>query len=156
MKKTEILLPTDVVVADKNDIDFADFTGSLQKATATIKSVDAIGEHDMILDIAPASAKKLADAILDAKTILWNGPIGVFEVEAFSQGTQVVAAAVSASKGFSIAGGGDTLAAIDKYKVADGVSYLSTGGGAFLEFVEGKVLPAVAALQIEDRASTIN
>lgn len=148
MSKTEILLPEYVVVADKNEIDFADFTGSLQKATATIKSVDAIGDNDMILDIAPKSAEQLADAIIKAKTILWNGPVGVFEVDAFGQGTQIVANAVKDSQGFSIAGGGDTLAAIDKYQVADGVSYMSTGGGAFLEFVEGKVLPAVAALQI--------
>lgn len=150
MSKTEILLPEYVVVADKNDINFDDFTGSLQQATATIKSVDAIGDNDMILDIAPASAKQLADAIIKAKTILWNGPVGVFEVDAFGQGTQIVANAVKDSQGFSIAGGGDTLAAIDKYQVADGVSYMSTGGGAFLEFVEGKVLPAVAALQISE------
>ncbi|WP_352259726.1 phosphoglycerate kinase [Psychrobacter sp. TB55-MNA-CIBAN-0194] len=149
MNKTEILLPEYVVVADKNDIDFADFTGSLQKAAATIKSVDAIGDNDMILDIAPESAKQLADAIINAKTILWNGPVGVFEVDAFGQGTHIVANAVKDSQGFSIAGGGDTLAAIDKYQIADGVSYMSTGGGAFLEFVEGKVLPAVAALQID-------
>ena len=149
MTKTEILLPEYVVVADKNDIDFADFTGSLQKATATIKSVDAIGDNDMILDIAPESAKQLASAIINAKTILWNGPVGVFEVDAFGQGTQILATAVRDSDGFSIAGGGDTLAAIDKYQVAEGVSYMSTGGGAFLEFVEGKALPAVAALQID-------
>ena len=148
MGKTEILLPEYVVVADKNDIDFADFTGSLQKAVASIKSVDAVGDNDMILDIAPESAMKLAEAINDAKTILWNGPVGVFEVDAFGHGTQIVAEAVKNSQGFSIAGGGDTLAAIDKYQVADGVSYMSTGGGAFLEFVEGKVLPAVAALEI--------
>lgn len=150
MSKTEILLPEYVVVANKNEIDFADFTGSLQKAAATIKSVDAIGDNDMILDIAPESAKQLAAAIIKAKTILWNGPVGVFEVDAFGQGTQIVANAVKDSQGFSIAGGGDTLAAIDKYQVADGVSYMSTGGGAFLEFVEGKVLPAVAALQISE------
>ncbi|MDX2373252.1 phosphoglycerate kinase [Psychrobacter sp. PP-21] len=149
MTKTEILLPEYVVVADKGDIDFSDFTGSLQKAAATIKSVDAIGENDMILDIAPQSAEQLADAIINAKTILWNGPVGVFEVDAFGQGTQILATAVRDSDGFSIAGGGDTLAAIDKYQVADGVSYMSTGGGAFLEFVEGKVLPAVAALQTD-------
>ena len=149
MTKTEILLPEYVVVADKNDIDFADFTCSLQKATATIKSVEAIGDNDMILDIAPESAKQLANAIINAKTILWNGPVGVFEVDAFGQGTQILATAVRDSDGFSIAGGGDTLAAIDKYQVADGVSYMSTGGGAFLEFVEGQVLPAVAALQID-------
>lgn len=148
MSKTEILLPEYVVVADKNEIDFADFNGSLQKAAATIKSVDTIGDNDMILDIAPESAEQLAAAIIKAKTILWNGPVGVFEVDAFGQGTQIVANAVKDSQGFSIAGGGDTLAAIDKYQVADRVSYMSTGGGAFLEFVEGKVLPAVAALQI--------
>lgn len=148
MSKTEILLPEYVVVADKNEIDFADFNGSLQKAAATIKSVDTIGDNDMILDIAPESAEQLAAAIIKAKTILWNGPVGVFEVDAFGQGTQIVANAVKDSQGFSIAGGGDTLAAIDKYQVADEVSYMSTGGGAFLEFVEGKVLPAVAALQI--------
>ena len=150
MTKTEILLPEYVVVADKNDIDFDDFTGSLQKAVATIKAVDALGDNDMILDIAPDSAIKLAEAITNAKTILWNGPVGVFEVDAFGQGTKIVAEAVKNSQGFSIAGGGDTLAAIDKYQVADGVSYMSTGGGAFLEFVEGKVLPAVAALQISE------
>ena len=150
MTKTEILLPEYVVVADKGEIDFADFTGSLEKATATIKSVETIGENDMILDIAPESAKQLADAIIKAKTILWNGPVGVFEVDAFGQGTHILATAVKDSQGFSIAGGGDTLAAIDKYQVADGVSYMSTGGGAFLEFVEGKVLPAVAALQNKD------
>ena len=150
MGKTEILLPEYVVVADKKDINFDDFTGSLQQAVATIKSVNAIGDNDMILDIAPESAKQLADAIINAKTILWNGPVGVFEVDAFGQGTQILANAVKDSQGFSIAGGGDTLAAIDKYQVAGGVSYMSTGGGAFLEFVEGKVLPAVAALQISE------
>lgn len=149
MDKTEILLPEQVVVADKNDINFDDFIGSLQQATATIKSVDAIGDNDMILDIAPKSAKQLADAISKAKTILWNGPVGVFEVDAFGSGTQILADAVKNSEGFSIAGGGDTLAAIDKYQVAGGVSYMSTGGGAFLEFVEGKALPAVAALQTD-------
>lgn len=148
MEKTEILLPTHVVVADKAEIDFADFTGSLQRATATIKAVDAIADNDMILDIAPDSATQLAEAILNAKTILWNGPVGVFEVDAFGAGTQILAEAVQKSDGFSIAGGGDTLAAIDKYQVRDGVSYMSTGGGAFLEFVEGKTLPAVAALQM--------
>lgn len=148
MTKTDILLPEYVVVADKNEIDFDDFTGSLQKATATIKSVDMIGDNDMILDIAPESATQLAEAVINAKTILWNGPVGVFEVDAFGNGTRILASAVKDSAAFSIAGGGDTLAAIDKYQVADGVSYMSTGGGAFLEFVEGKVLPAVEALQI--------
>ncbi len=153
MTKTEILLPEYVVTADKSAIDFADFTGSLQRAKASVKAVDAIGADDMILDIAEASAEKLADAINKAKTILWNGPVGVFEVDAFGAGTQTIAKAVKDSAGFSIAGGGDTLAAIDKYQVADGVSYMSTGGGAFLEFVEGKTLPAVAALQIVAESS---
>jgi len=148
MAKTDILLPEYVVTASKNDIDFADFTGSLQQAKAEVKAVTDIAADDMILDIAEPSAKKLADAINNAKTILWNGPVGVFEVDAFGTGTQILARAVQDSDGFSIAGGGDTLAAIDKYQVADGVSYMSTGGGAFLEFVEGKVLPAVAALQL--------
>ena len=148
MQKTEILLPEYVVVADKKEIDFDDFIGSLQAATATVKAVSDIGDNDMILDIAPQSAEKLAEAIMNAKTILWNGPVGVFEVDAFGAGTEILAKAVQQSAGFSIAGGGDTLAAIDKYQVAEGVSYMSTGGGAFLEFVEGKTLPAVAALQI--------
>ena len=148
MQKTEILLPEYVVVADKKEIDFDDFIGSLQAATATVKAVSDIGDNDMILDIAPQSAEKLAEAIMNAKTILWNGPVGVFEVDAFGAGTEILARAVQQSTGFSIAGGGDTLAAIDKYQVAEGVSYMSTGGGAFLEFVEGKTLPAVAALQI--------
>jgi len=148
MTKTEILLPEFVVVADKNDIDFDDFMGSLQHAKATIKAVSDIDANDMILDIAPKSAEKLAKAILNAKTILWNGPVGVFEVDAFGAGTEILAKAVEQSSGFSIAGGGDTLAAIDKYNVEKGVSYLSTGGGAFLEFVEGKTLPAVAALEL--------
>ena len=149
MSKTNILLPEYVVVADKNDINFDDFTGSLQQAKATVKAVSDIGADDMILDIAAESAKQLAEAIMNAKTILWNGPVGVFEVDAFGAGTEILATAVRDSAGFSIAGGGDTLAAIDKYQVSDGVSYMSTGGGAFLEFVEGKVLPAVAALEIE-------
>lgn len=147
MQKTQILLPEYVVTANKKDIDFTDFTGSLQRAVATVKAVDDIDTDDMILDIAMPSAEKLAQAIKNAKTILWNGPVGVFEVDAFGAGTQIIAKAVQESAGFSIAGGGDTLAAIDKYQVADGVSYMSTGGGAFLEFVEGKILPAVAALQ---------
>ncbi len=151
MTKTTILLPEYVVVADKDEINFDDFVGSLQQAKATVKAVDAIGANDMILDIAPQSAKQLAAAIIDAKTILWNGPVGVFEVDAFGAGTEILAEAVQDSQGFSIAGGGDTLAAIDKYQIADGVSYMSTGGGAFLEFVEGKVLPAVAALQITEK-----
>lgn len=147
MTQTQILLPEYVVVVDSKQIDFDDFMGSLAGADAHIKAVDAIATDDMILDIAPKSADKMAAAILAAKTILWNGPVGVFEVDAFGEGTRILSAAVAASEGFSIAGGGDTLAAIEKYQVADHVSYMSTGGGAFLEFVEGKSLPAVAALQ---------
>lgn len=148
MEKVEILLPKFVVVADKGQIDFEDFLGSLEKADATIKSVDEIGEQDMILDIAPESAHELAERIKSAKTILFNGPVGVFEVDAFGSGTQIICQAVADSEGFSIAGGGDTLSAIDKYGVADKVDYLSTGGGAFLEFVEGKPLPAIVALDV--------
>lgn len=146
MSKTNICLPSEVVVADKSQIDFDDFLGSLAKADAVIKSVHEIGENDMILDIAPDSVQEIARYIRQAATILWNGPVGVFEVDKFGEGTKVLSLAVKESAGFSIAGGGDTLAAIDKYQVAQDVSYLSTGGGAFLEFVEGKVLPAIAAL----------
>lgn len=146
MQETHILLPDEVVVAKKSQIDFDDFLGSLESADAVTKSVDTIADDEMILDISANSAAKLADAIKNAKTILWNGPVGVFEVDKFGEGTKIVSEAVAASAGFSIAGGGDTLAAIDKYKVADKVSYTSTGGGAFLEFVEGKTLPAVHAL----------
>ena len=146
MTKTNILLPTDVVVAKKSQIDFEDFLGSLEKADAITKSVNDIADDEMILDVAENSANIIADAIKGAKTILWNGPVGVFEVDKFGKGTQILSLAVKDSAGFSIAGGGDTLAAIDKYGVADDVSYLSTGGGAFLEFVEGKVLPAIKAL----------
>lgn len=146
MQETHVLLPDEVVVAKKSQIDFDDFLGSLESADAVIKSVNNIADDEMILDISAGSAAKLADAIKNAKTILWNGPVGVFEVDKFGEGTKIVSEAVAASEGFSIAGGGDTLAAIDKYKVADKVSYTSTGGGAFLEFVEGKTLPAVHAL----------
>ncbi|MDK1669141.1 phosphoglycerate kinase [Moraxella osloensis] len=146
MQETNVLLPDEVVVAKKSQIDFDDFLGSLESADAVTKSVDIIADDEMILDISASSAAKLADAIKNAKTILWNGPVGVFEVDKFGEGTKIVSEAVAASAGFSIAGGGDTLAAIDKYKVADKVSYTSTGGGAFLEFVEGKTLPAVHAL----------
>lgn len=146
MQETHVLLPDEVVVAKKSQIDFDDFLGSLESADAVTKSVDIIADDEMILDISASSAAKLADAIKNAKTILWNGPVGVFEVDKFGEGTKIVSEAVAASEGFSIAGGGDTLAAIDKYKVADKVSYTSTGGGAFLEFVEGKTLPAVHAL----------
>lgn len=146
MAKTNVLLPSDVVVAKQSQIDFENFMDSLEKADAIVKSVNDIADDEMILDIAQSSANVIADVIKNAKTILWNGPVGVFEVDKFGKGTQTMALAVKNSKGFSIAGGGDTLAAIDKYRVTDGVSYLSTGGGAFLEFVEGKVLPAIKAL----------
>ena len=146
MQETHVLLPDEVVVAKKSQIDFDDFLGSLESADAVTKLVSTIADDEMILDISASSAAKLADAIKNAKTILWNGPVGVFEVDKFGEGTKIVSEAVAASEGFSIAGGGDTLAAIDKYKVADKVSYTSTGGGAFLEFVEGKTLPAVHAL----------
>ncbi|USZ14921.1 phosphoglycerate kinase [Moraxella sp. FZFQ2102] len=147
MSKTQILLPNEVVVADKSQIDFEDFLGSLAKADTVVKSVADIGDNDMILDISENSANIIADHIKNAATILWNGPVGVFEVDKFGTGTKILSLAVKDSAGFSIAGGGDTLAAIDKYQVADDVSYLSTGGGAFLEFVEGKTLPAIAALE---------
>lgn len=146
MEQTTVLLPECVVVASKQEINFDDFLGSLEKATAKVKAVSDIADDDMILDVAPESAKQLAEAIIDAKTILWNGPVGVFEVDKFGEGTKIVSDAVKESDGFSIAGGGDTLAAIYKYNVQDDVSYMSTGGGAFLEFVEGKSLPAVTAL----------
>lgn len=146
LSQTEVLLPKTVVVADKSEINFDDFLGSLANAKAVTKSVEDIGDNDMILDIAPDSANDIAQAIKNAKTILWNGPVGVFEVDSFGEGTKIISQAVADSSGFSIAGGGDTLSAIDKYNVADKVSYTSTGGGAFLEFVEGKTLPAVKAL----------
>jgi phosphoglycerate kinase len=116
-------------------------------ATATTKAVDAVAADDMILDIGPATAARFAAMLKDAGTIIWNGPVGVFEFDAFGEGTKVIADAIAASGAFSVAGGGDTLAAIDKYDVRDGISYISTGGGAFLEFVEGKTLPAVAMLE---------
>ena len=135
-------MTTDVVVG-------AEFSES---TPATIKSVADVTDGDMIFDIGPDSAKALADIIMNAKTILWNGPVGVFEFDQFAEGTKVIAEAIAASPAFSIAGGGDTLAAIDKFGIADKVSYISTGGGAFLEFVEGKVLPAVAILEQRAKA----
>jgi len=140
MEKVSIPVPTDVVCAKK----FA------EDAEATLKSADDVTEDDMIFDIGPDSAKALAAQLKEAKTIIWNGPVGVFEFDQFGEGTKALALAIAESAGFSIAGGGDTLAAVDKYDIADKVSYISTGGGAFLEFVEGKVLPAVAIL--EERA----
>lgn len=116
-------------------------------ATATIKAVDAVLDHELILDIGPETAADFADILAAAGTIIWNGPVGVFEFDEFGQGTRSLALAIADSKAFSVAGGGDTLAAIDKYGVANRLSYISTGGGAFLEFVEGKTLPAVAILE---------
>jgi len=133
----DIPLPSDVVVAPAFAAD----------APATVKPVDAVGADDMILDIGPDTAARYAAMIAKAGTVVWNGPVGVFEFEAFSHGTQTLAEAIADSAAFSIAGGGDTLAAVDKYGIADRVDYISTGGGAFLEFLEGKELPAVTALQ---------
>ncbi|WP_119025725.1 phosphoglycerate kinase [Acinetobacter soli] len=144
--KVSVPLPTDVVVADASQIHFDDFLGSLASAQATIKPVSDVADNDMILDVGPDTAKAFAKILEASKTILWNGPVGVFEVDQFGEGTKALSIAIAESAGFSIAGGGDTLAAIDKYNVADKISYISTGGGAFLEFVEGKTLPAVAVL----------
>jgi len=141
MDHVEIPLPIDVVVAPGIDAG----------RRATIKLAAEVVEEDMILDVGPQTATQIADRVHEAATILWNGPLGVFEHEAFAAGTRVLAEAIAASEGFSLAGGGDTLAAIDQFGVADQVSYISTGGGAFLEYVEGKRLPAVAVLA--DRAS---
>ncbi|XXK44878.1 phosphoglycerate kinase [Porticoccaceae bacterium nBUS_17] len=137
MSKVNIPIPTDVIVGKEFS----------ETAEAVIKLVDDVEEDDMIFDIGPESAKRLAEMITTMGTIIWNGPVGVFEFTQFSQGTEILAKAVANSDAFSIAGGGDTLAAVDKYNIADQVSYISTGGGAFLEYVEGKQLPAVAILQ---------
>lgn len=130
-------LPLDVVVGDRFAAD----------ATATVKLVDGVGAQDMILDIGPQTAAQYGELIRAAGTVVWNGPVGVFEFDAFAEGTRAVAQAIADAPAFSIAGGGDTLAAAEKYGVADRISYISTGGGAFLEFLEGKPLPAVVALQ---------
>ena len=130
-------IPTDVVCAKE-------FSPT---AVATVKSVNDVAADDMILDIGPQTAEVLAAQLLDAGTIVWNGPVGVFEFDQFGHGTKTLAMAIARSSGFSIAGGGDTLAAIAKYGIADKVGYISTGGGAFLEFLEGKVLPAVDILE---------
>ncbi|WP_299181165.1 phosphoglycerate kinase [uncultured Neptuniibacter sp.] len=140
MKKVNIPMPVDVVVAKE----FA------ETAEATVKSVDDVAEDEMILDIGPQSSQNLAELLKDAGTIIWNGPVGVFEFDQFGEGTKTLSLAIAENQGFSIAGGGDTLAAVDKYDIADKVSYISTGGGAFLEFVEGKKLPAVAALEAKN------
>jgi len=142
-KGVEIPIPTDVVVAKEFS----------PKAEADVKAVADVGADDMILDIGPDTAERLAKIVSEAGTIVWNGPIGVFEIDQFGEGTRALATAIASSKAFSIAGGGDTLAAIEKYGVEDGISYISTGGGAFLEFVEGKVLPAVAMLESRARES---
>lgn len=136
MRKTNIPLPTDVVVAHE----FA------KTSKAQIKSVDQVLPEEMILDIGPESAAAIEKIIAQMGTIIWNGPLGVFEFDQFGQGTRRLAEAIGRSRGFSIAGGGDTLAAVEKYQVGEQISYISTGGGAFLEYVEGKPLPAVEVL----------
>ena len=133
----EIPLPVDVVVA-------REFAAT---AHADVRPVDQVGDDEMILDIGPDTAEQLGEVLKSAGTIIWNGPVGVFEFDQFGEGTHAIAQAIARSKAFSLAGGGDTLAAIEKYGVEDGISYISTGGGAFLEFVEGKTLPAVAVLE---------
>lgn len=137
MGKTNIPLPTDVVVAKEFS----------ENAEAVVKPVAEVADDEMILDIGPESAQHLANLLKDAQTIIWNGPVGVFEFDQFGHGTAVISKAIAESKAFSIAGGGDTLAAVDKYGITEQVSYISTGGGAFLEFIEGKQLPAVAILE---------
>jgi phosphoglycerate kinase len=132
----EVPIPSDVVVAPEFKVD----------APAKVKRVAEVGVDDMILDIGPQTAQAYAALIAKAGTVVWNGPVGVFEFDAFGKGTETLARAIAASSAFSIAGGGDTLAAVEKYKVEKDISYISTGGGAFLEFLEGKELPAVAAL----------
>jgi phosphoglycerate kinase len=141
MRGAEVPVPTDVVVAPEFKAD----------APATVKQVGDIAEGDMILDIGPETAKRYAALIASAGTVVWNGPVGVFEFDAFGKGTETLAHAIADSNAFSIAGGGDTLAAIEKYGVADRISYISTGGGAFLEVLEGRALPAVTVL--EERAA---
>ena len=137
MAETDIPLPVDVMVAKEFS----------EQAAATLKVVEDVADDDMILDIGPETSKRFSEIIAGMKTILWNGPIGVFEFEAFSHGTEVVSKAIAANAGFSIAGGGETITAIDKFGISSDISYISTGGGAFLEFVQGEVLPAVAVLE---------
>ena len=139
-KGGEIPVPTDVVVGKEFS----------ESAEAVVKKVDEVSDDDMIFDIGPETAARYAGMMASAGTIVWNGPVGVFEFDQFGEGTRALGNAIAASSAFSIAGGGDTLAAVDKYEIADKVSYISTGGGAFLEFLEGKKLPAVAML--EERA----
>ena len=133
----EIPVPTDVVVG-------TEFSSS---AIATVKTVSDVADDDMIFDIGPETAQRFAGMMRDAGTIVWNGPVGVFEFDQFGEGTRVLGEAIASSEAFSIAGGGDTLAAVDKYSIGSRISYISTGGGAFLEFLEGKPLPAVAMLE---------
>lgn len=140
-KGREIPVPTDVVVGKEFS----------ESAEATVKRVEDVADDDMIFDIGPDTAARYAEMMNSAGTVLWNGPVGVFEFDQFGEGTRVLGEAIAASDAFSIVGGGDTLAAVDKYGIADRVSYISTGGGAFLEFLEGKKLPAVAML--EERCS---
>jgi phosphoglycerate kinase len=137
MAATDVPLPEDVVVAGEMSA----------RARESVTGVDGVAGDDMILDIGPKSAAALAAILGQAGTIVWNGPVGVFEIDQFAKGTETVARAIAASKAFSIAGGGDTIAAINKFGVAGGIDYISTAGGAFLEFLEGKTLPAVAALE---------
>ena len=142
MDKVDVPLPLDVVVAPALDAGHR----------AEVKLAADVSDEDMILDVGPETAAGIAERIHEAATILWNGPLGVFEQDAFSQGTRILAEAIAASGGFSLAGGGDTLAAIDQFGIAGDVSYISTGGGAFLEYVEGKELPAVAILKARAEA----
>ncbi|HEY3784519.1 MAG TPA: phosphoglycerate kinase [Steroidobacteraceae bacterium] len=142
-RDAEIPMPTDVVVAKE----FA------ATAHADVRAIDEVKADEMILDIGPDTADRFAERIRSAGTIIWNGPVGVFEFDQFGEGTRTLAQTIARSKAFSLAGGGDTLAAIEKYGVEDGISYISTGGGAFLEFVEGKTLPAIAALEERARGS---
>ena len=137
MERCSIPMPVDVVCGKNFD----------ESEPAIIKSVDEVEDDDMIFDVGPETQKLFAEVLTAAKTVLWNGPVGVFEFDQFGEGTRSLSMAIAHSGAFSIAGGGDTLAAIDKYKIKDKVSYISTGGGAFLEFVEGKKLPAVAMLE---------
>lgn len=141
MERVNIPLPSDVVVGKEFS----------ETAEARLISVDEVAVDDMIFDIGPESSQQLAQLIQSMGTIVWNGPVGVFEFDQFAEGTKILAQAIASNTGFSIAGGGDTLAAVDKYGIADHISYISTGGGAFLEYVEGKQLPAVAIL--EERAA---
>jgi phosphoglycerate kinase len=136
-KGVDIPMPTDVVVAKE----------LAANAEADVKDVSSVADDDMILDIGPDTAERFAGIVASAGTVVWNGPVGVFEYDQFGEGTKILARAIAQSGAFSLAGGGDTLAAIEKYGVEEGMSYISTGGGAFLEFIEGKTLPAVAMLQ---------